>query len=143
MKDVYISPTKQAIEQLIATGHNGPLVMLNMLKFRVQADYAKSPELAPKTIISGEQAYDKYIEAVQSILARFDGELILTGCALPFVIGPPDQQWDRVLLIRQASIDNFMGFIRDPEYLSIVGHRTAALSDSRLLPININLSVNS
>lgn len=135
MKEVHISPTKQAIEQFVATGHEGPLVMLNMLQFRSQADYSKSPELAPGTAISGEQAYDKYMEAVQPILDRFDGELILSGGALQFFIGPQDQQWDRVLLIKQDSVKNFMGFIQDPEYRSIVGHRAAALSDSRLLPI--------
>ena len=34
----------------------GPVVMLNMLRFREIADYTDYPELSPKAPISGEQA---------------------------------------------------------------------------------------
>jgi hypothetical protein len=40
-----------------------------------------------------------------------------------------------VLLIRQSSLEAFFAFASDPEYLAGVGHRTAALEDSRLLPL--------
>jgi hypothetical protein len=39
------------------------------------------------------------------------------------------------MLIRQASVADFFAFATDEGYLSGIGHRTAALEDSRLLPI--------
>ena len=52
-----------------------------------------------------------------------------------FFVGPSDESWDHVLLVRQASLDDFFAFASNPVYLEGLGHRTAALADSRLLPI--------
>ena len=39
------------------------------------------------------------------------------------------------MLVRQASLGDFAVFANDSDYLAGIGHRTAALSDSRLLPL--------
>jgi hypothetical protein len=39
------------------------------------------------------------------------------------------------MVIRQASIEDFFAFASNPEYLAGVCHRTAAVEDSRLLPL--------
>ena len=39
------------------------------------------------------------------------------------------------MLVRQRSVQNFMAFASNPEYMRGMGHRTAALEDSRLLPL--------
>jgi hypothetical protein len=39
------------------------------------------------------------------------------------------------MLVRQASVDSFFAFASNPEYLAGTGHRTAAVEDSRLLPL--------
>jgi hypothetical protein len=39
------------------------------------------------------------------------------------------------MLVRQASLREFFAFAGDEGYLAGIGHRTAALEDSRLLPI--------
>ena len=45
------------------------------------------------------------------------------------------EEWDTVLLVKHKSIAAFMAFATNEEYLKGVGHLTAALADSRLLPI--------
>lgn len=40
-----------------------------------------------------------------------------------------------VMLVRQRSVSDFMAFASNQEYLAGIGHRVAALEDSRLLPI--------
>jgi hypothetical protein len=50
-------------------------------------------------------------------------------------LDPTDERWDRVMSIRQSSLEAFLDFASDPEYLAGVGHRTAALEDARLLPL--------
>lgn len=39
------------------------------------------------------------------------------------------------MLVRQASAASFLEFASNKEYLSGIGHRIAALEDSRLLPL--------
>jgi hypothetical protein len=39
------------------------------------------------------------------------------------------------MLITQASVSDFFAFAANPEYMAGMGHRTAALEDSRLLPV--------
>jgi hypothetical protein len=39
------------------------------------------------------------------------------------------------MLIRQASVESFFAMAQNPDYLAGIGHRSAALEDSRLLPI--------
>lgn len=53
-----------------------------------------------------------------------------------YLIGPRDEYWDCAMLIRQSSIKSFFAFADHEEYLAGLGHRTAALEDSRLLPLS-------
>jgi hypothetical protein len=39
------------------------------------------------------------------------------------------------MLVRQRSVETFLAFATDAAYLAGLGHRTAALEDSRLLPL--------
>jgi hypothetical protein len=52
-----------------------------------------------------------------------------------FLIGPSIERWDLVLLVRHRSVQTFMSFASNEAYLGGMGHRLAAISDSRLLPI--------
>ena len=52
-----------------------------------------------------------------------------------FLIGPTNENWDAVLLVRQNSVNSFLAFESNQEYMKGIGHRTAALEDSRLLPM--------
>lgn len=109
--------------------------MLNMLRLRETADYSANPELAPQAQISGREAFQKYIDHTLPFLKESGGELLLLGDGGKFFIGPDDEQWDIVMLVRQSSIENFFAFASNTEYLAGVGHRTAAIVDSRLLPV--------
>ncbi len=63
------------------------------------------------------------------------GEVLYSGNGGDFLIGPTGKGWDQVLLVRHKSIQAFMTFAGDKDYLAGAGHRTAALQDSRLLPL--------
>lgn len=109
--------------------------MLNLLRFRERADYSNHSELAPETPISGRQAYERYMKHTLPFLAGAGGELQFVGTSGPYLIGPPDEKWDQVMLVRHASVQAFMGMAQNQGYLAGIGHRIAALQDSRLLPI--------
>jgi len=131
----YLDPTQEGAEALLARQFDGPITMLNLLRFRDVADYSSNPELAPDEPISGAAAYQRYAENTMPYLADSGGELVLAGDGGDFLIGPSDERWDHVLLVRQRSLEDFFAFTSNPGYLAGLGHRTAALEDSRLLPI--------
>jgi hypothetical protein len=110
--------------------------MLNLLRFRSTADYSLTPELAPATAISGEVAYRLYMEHTLPHLEKSGGEVLFFGQGGQFLIGPSEERWDAVLLVRQVSVSAFVAFASNQEYLAGIGHRLAALEDSRLLPLS-------
>jgi uncharacterized protein (DUF1330 family) len=132
---MYLMPTQESGRDFMMRGIKGPVVMLNMLRFRDIADYSDSPELAPDEPISGEQAYQFYVSHTIPFLKASGGEILFMGKGSNFLIGPADETWDAVLLIRQSSVESFIAFESNKEYMAGIGHRTAALEDSRLLPL--------
>ena len=80
-------------------------------------------------------AYDLYINHTLPHLRAAGGEVIFLGAGGSFLIGPSDERWDAAMLVRQQSVKDFMAFATQQEYLEGIGHRTAALEDSRLLPL--------
>ena len=135
MKENYINPTDAAAMALFSKGIKGEVVMLNMIKFKDKADYSEHPQLAPEKDITGEQAYQIYMQHTQPFLVESGGEVIFMGTAAEYFIGPADASWDLVFLVKQKSLQHFMAFATNEDYLAGIGHRTAAVEDSRLLPI--------
>ena len=131
----YLSPTHEQGRALFSRGISGSVVMLNLLRFRPVADYSATPALAPKSPISGEEAYRLYFEHTLPYLRVSGGEVVFYGRGGDFLIGPTDERWDAAMLVRQSDLASFMAFASDEGYLSGIGHRTAALEDSRLLPL--------
>jgi hypothetical protein len=131
----YLDPTQESGRALFVRGIHGPVVMLNLLRFRPVADYSAHPELAPAAPISGEAAYRLYMAHTLPYLNASGGELLFYGKGGHFLIGPGDERWDAAMLVRQSSIASFFAFASNEGYLSGMGHRVAALADSRLLPL--------
>jgi hypothetical protein len=134
-KQIYLEPTQESGRALFMRGIAGPMVMLNLIRLRETADYSASPELAPPSPISGQDAFDRYIAHTLPYLKETGGELVLLGRGGAFFIGPTDERWDIAMMVRQSSIQSFIGFASHAEYLKGIGHRTAAIGDSRLLPL--------
>lgn len=131
----YLEPTQEAGRDFVRRGIRGEVVMLNLLRFRETADYSAHPELAPESPISGRAAYELYMAHTLPFLRASGGELELVADGGPFLIGPPGERWDVVLVVRHASVDAFLSFAGNEAYMAGIGHRLAAIADSRLLPL--------
>jgi hypothetical protein len=116
-------------------GISGSVVMLNLLRFRPVADYSAYPDLAPGEPISGEAAYRRYMDHTLPFLNDSGGEVLFYGQGGAFLVGPSNERWDAVMLVRQSSVASFLAFASNQDYVSGIGHRVAALEDSRLLPL--------
>jgi hypothetical protein len=131
----YLDPTQDQGRAFFTRGISGAVVMLNLLRFRGVADYSATPALAPQAPVSGEQAYRLYMEHTLPFLKASGGELLFYGRGGDLLIGPTSERWDAAMLVRQSTVASFLAFASNQGYLSGIGHRTAALEDSRLLPL--------
>ena len=131
----YLEASQEGGKAMFQQGVSGAVVMLNMLRFKTEADYSGLEKLDPGKSLSGKEAYQLYIDNTIPFLEKAGSEVLFYGKSSSFLIGPLEEKWDAVLLVRHASIQEFVAFAQNEEYLAIAGHRTAALEDSRLLPI--------
>ena len=131
----YLDVTQEAGAELFSRNISGEVLMLNLLRFRDVADYSEFPELAPNEPISGREAYRKYMTHTTPYLVESGGSMMLMAEAGKNLIGPADEQWDVAMIIRQRSLADFMAFASNPGFMAGLGHRKAALLDSRLLPM--------
>jgi hypothetical protein len=131
----YLEPTQESGRAFFGEEIPGSVVMLNLLRFRAIADYSATPHLAPEDAISGQEAYQLYMDHTLPYLKASGGEIIFYGRGGHFLIGPRNERWDAAMLVRQRSRAALLAFASNPGYLAGMGHRTAALEDSRLLPL--------
>jgi uncharacterized protein (DUF1330 family) len=126
----HLQPDRASLEALAQLPDDASVVMLNMLRFRAQAEYPVGSGHAP---CSGREAYRRYGEQAVRHVQALGGSAIWMGGVQATLIGPSEERWDEVLLVQYPSRKAFLQMISDPEYLSATVHRTAALSDSRLI----------
>ncbi|PWJ58062.1 uncharacterized protein DUF1330 [Dyadobacter jejuensis] len=112
----------------------GEIVMLNLLKYRSVANYADFETLQPAKEISGEDAYQLYLQHTIPLFEKAGSKILYYGKCKDFLIGPQTEQWDAMLLVKHHSVAKFIEFAQSKDYIKIEGHRTAALEDARLLP---------
>ena len=125
-----VNPTREQIEDYErAAPDDKPIVMLNLLRFRDFADYG---DLAGPGV-SGRAAYARYSKAVMPLLWEVGGQALWMGKARAGVIVPEGESWDEVLLVHYPSRRAFVRMVTSKPYQEIMHHRTAALSDSRLV----------
>lgn len=135
MQTSYLNPTDESAKQLFSKSIRGDVIMLNLLRFKEIADYSQFSDIAPVASITGKEAYQIYIDQTLPFLEKSGGEIMLLGKSEHFFIGPMEEKWDLVMIIKQKSLDSFLAFASDPKYQVVIGHREAAIDDSRLLPI--------
>jgi hypothetical protein len=131
----YLQPTEAAGRALFRRAIEGEVIMLNLLRLRTLADYSAHPHLKPDTPISGRAAFDLNNAHTKRYLKDSGGDVMLIADGGSFLIGPEHERWDRALLVRQSSVSSFMAFAMNAAYLAGLGHREAAIEDSRLLPL--------
>ena len=127
-----VTPTADQIQALSEKGPDGPIVMVNLLKFRTHAQYeASRPEA--REGISGAEAYQRYGAVAQKCVAEVGGSIVWAGPQALVFIGGAEQEWDQVVCVRYPSRPAFLKMISQPHYLAATHHRTAGLERTALL----------
>ena len=109
-----------------------PVVMLNLLKYRPLADYNGYPEEKP---CSGVEAYTRYTQRTLPLVKDKGVKIIFAGNMHAPLIGPDSEQWDDILVVHYPAARILSELFASAAYREIKYHRTAALQDSRLIPM--------
>ncbi len=129
----YLDVSAQAGARYFSVPSTGPVVMLNLLRFKDKAVFPEGKD--PGVSMTGREAYRKYMEYTLPLVEASGGEVLFWGKAEHFLIGPETETWDMVLLVRHRSKEVFLEFAQHEDYLKTAFYRSAALADSRLLPM--------
>jgi hypothetical protein len=132
--DASIDPNREQVRWLRDHGRDGPVVMMNLLKFREVASYPPDAGMAPS---SGKEAYDRYQHAFTvAVGAVSQAEVLYDGPCEQVFIGQPGTDatdWDKLLLVRYPSRQHFLGMMADDAYRGALVHRYAGLERTLLI----------
>ena len=121
-----IYPSSEQIQALLAGGDEGPVVMLNLLRFKPRAD-------APENDLTGEEAYRRYAEAMVPFVESKGGRVIWSGRVTSQVIGSGGEEFHTVAIVEYPSRKAFVEIAMDPYVATIGAHRAAGLEMQWLL----------
>jgi uncharacterized protein (DUF1330 family) len=127
---MYVFPTDKQIEDFTADEQDQPILMINLVRFRENAQYPEGSGYAP---CSGADAFDIYVETASEVAAQV-GARVLVGEKIDNIfIGPEDEKWDRFYLLWYPSKRVLLDLLSSPEFIALTVHRTAGLLDARML----------
>lgn len=119
-----VIPTQEQMEGFLAPGPDGPISMVNLLKFKEKADYKDGRE----TELTGQEAYALYSRGVMETLAKVGGKLVFSGDVSRLMLGEVEDLWDTVAIAQYPSRAAMLEMMQLPEYQEISVHREAGLA---------------
>jgi uncharacterized protein (DUF1330 family) len=127
-----VVPDEAQMRAMAGSDHQGPIVMVNLLKYRVRAAY-EAGKAEAKQNLSGREAYQRYGMVAMQHVASCGGGIVWMGAQKFAFIGGPEQDWDEIVCVRYPSREAFLKMIANPEYIAASYHRDAGLERTALL----------
>ena len=128
-----IEPNEDQLEAFLARDQSQPIVMVNLLKFRDQAQYEDGFDAEP---CSGFEAYLRYSAVATQTIAKVGGKLLWSGLPEMTMITGSGSEWDLVAIVRYPSRQSFLEMTALPEYQAAMPHRKAGLAFQDLIQCN-------
>ena len=119
-----VIPTQEQMVGFLAPGPDGPISMVNLLKFKGKASYEDGRE----TELTGAEAYAIYSRGVIQTLAKVGGKLVFAGEVSRLMLGEVEELWDSVAIAQYPSRAAMLEMMQLPEYQEISVHRSAGLA---------------
>ena len=111
-----VDPTGQDLKHFLADDPGGPVVMLNLLRFKED----------------GRAGYEEYARRIQPFLENIGASVLFVGDLSTVLVAPEDHDWDTMLIVRYPSRQAFSSMVADPDYQEITGLRSESLEDAVL-----------
>lgn len=111
-----VDPTGRDLKHLLAEDPGGPVVMLNLLRFKDD----------------GREGYEEYARRIRPFLDDLGAQIVYVGDCSTLLVGPEAHEWDTILLVRYPSRQSFSSMVADANYQEITGLRTESLEEAVL-----------
>ena len=120
-----VMPTsRERITEMMAPGPDGPIYMVNLLKFKERAEYEDGRE----TDLTGEQAYQLYGQGVSELLKDYGGEIVFAADVTFLALGQVEDLWDEVAIAKYPNRGALLAMSSSDEWRALAVHRTAGLA---------------
>ena len=119
-----VYPNKEQIKGFREPVSEGPICMVNLLKFKENAEYEDGRD----TDLTGREAYALYEEGVKKLLQEIGGGIGFEGDVERLALGEVEELWDVVGLAVWPSRGAMFRVMQSPEMQAISVHRSAGLA---------------
>lgn len=127
-----VVPNEAQMQGFLDPSHEGPIYMLNLLKFKKKAEYADGRE----TDLTGAEAYGIYGTEVVGHLASVGGAPMFSARVERLMLGEVEELWDSAAIAMYPSRKAMLEMMMSPEYQASAVHRKAGLAGQ----LNIEMS---
>ncbi|MBT3610732.1 MAG: DUF1330 domain-containing protein [Gammaproteobacteria bacterium] len=119
-----VLPNQEQMQGFMEPGPDGPIYMVNLLKYKDVAEYEDGRE----TALTGREAYQVYAVAVADLLVEFGGGMIFGGEVSRLMLGEVEDLWDEVAIAMYPSRKAMLEMMMSPTMQEIGQHRAAGLA---------------
>lgn len=119
-----VKPNAAQMKGFMEPGHDAPIYMLNLLKFKELAEYSDGRQ----TSLTGAEAYGIYAAEVVSHLAKVGGAPVFAAQVERLMLGEVEELWDMVGIAMYPSRKAMMEMMMSPDYQASAVHREAGLA---------------
>ena len=119
----HLRPNETQMEGFLEGDVDSPITMLNLLKFKENAEYEDGRE----TNLTGKEAYLIYGKEVIEHLEKVGAKLIFQGRVSRLMLGEVEELWDSIALAKYPSRKAMLEMMMDSEYQKSEKHRSAGL----------------
>jgi uncharacterized protein (DUF1330 family) len=119
-----VLPNEEQIKGFFEPGPDGPIYMVNLLKFKDMAEYEDGRD----TQLTGAQAYKLYADAVSELLQEFGGSGAFFADVQRLMLGEVEELWDEVAIAIYPSRQAMLEMMQSDTMIEISQHRAAGLA---------------
>ena len=123
VNEVIPSDPKQ-MEQMMAEGPEGPVFMVNLLKFKEKAEYEDGRE----TDLTGRQAYQLYGMGVAGLLPEYGARIFFMADVTFLSLGQVEDLWDEIAIAVYPNRNALFRMSTSQEWQDLAVHRAAGLA---------------
>jgi len=118
-----LMPDGEQEKLLSHSGPDGPVFMINLVKFKENATY----EDKRSTNLSGREAYRLYGLEVVKMLPKYNAEVVFGTHITELIIGEVEELWDEITVVKYASRKDLRDMTTSQEWKNINVHRLAGI----------------
>ncbi len=120
-----VMPTsRERIEAMMEQGPEGPIHMVNLLRFKERAEYEDGRE----TDLTGRQAYEIYGRGVAELLPTFGGSIVFVGDGTFLALGQVEDLWDEIAIVSYPDRRALLAMSSSDDWRALAVHRASGLA---------------